>query len=148
MAIDQNTSRDIASRGVLDAQTTGLTRVKRPLWSQVWYVLRRWPVIPIFILATITIVAVGAEWVAPSDPIVQKLNFNLMAPTWGQPKPENDLAAKQADFDLTTDEGQIGYMIASKKGFDRNEYILGSDGLGRDVLSRIIHGAGPEVNFC
>ncbi len=145
MAIDQNTSRDIASRGVLDAQTTGLTRVKRPLWSQVWYVLRRWPVIPIFILATITIVAVGAEWVAPSDPIVQKLNFNLMAPTWGQPKPENDLAAKQADFDLTTDEGQIGYMIASKKGFDRNEYILGSDGLGRDVLSRIIHGAGVSL---
>ena len=130
---------------MLDAQATGLSRVRRPLHSQFWYVLRRWPVIPIFILISITVVAVGAEWIAPADPNVQKLSFNLMEPTWGQTKPENDDAANKADFDLTTDEGTIGYMIASKKGFGRGEYILGSDGLGRDVLSRIIHGAGVSL---
>ena len=153
MAIDPSPTRmptveprsGVEPRGGLDAQTTGLTRVKRSLASQIWYVLRRWPIIPIVILISITVIAIGAEWVAPTDPNVQKLNFNLIEPTWGQPRPENDLAADEADFDLTTDEGQIGYMIASKKGFGRNEYILGSDGLGRDVLSRIIHGAGVSL---
>ena len=111
--------------GTFDAPTTGLTRVKRPLPSQIWYVLRRWPIIPIFILVSVSIISIGANWIAPVDPNVQKLNFNLMEPTWGQPRPENDLAADEAEFDLTTDEGQIGYMIASKKGFNRERIHLG-----------------------
>ena len=129
----------------LDAQTTGLTRVRRSIPSQIWYIFRRWPIIPIVILVSITIISIFAEFLAPADPNVQKLNFNLMAPTWGQPNDANELAANEADFDLTTDAGQIGYMIASKKGFTREEFILGSDGLGRDVLSRIIHGAGVSL---
>ena len=145
MLNDQPTSSEIASRGVLDAQTTGLTRVRPSIWSQIWYVLRRWPIIPIFILVAISVVAFAAEWVSPADPNQQKLGFNLMAPTWGQPKPENELAANEADFDLTTDAGKIGYKLAAKNGFTRSEYILGSDGLGRDVLSRIIHGAGVSL---
>ncbi len=143
MAVDPTRTPDVAPRpsSGLDAPTTGLQTVKRSFGSQVWYVLRRWPVIPIIILIAIAFVAFTASWIAPSDPNTQKLAFNLLEPTWGQPRPENELAADESEFDLTTDEGQIGYMIASKKGFTRNEFILGSDGLGRDVLSRIIHGA-------
>ena len=144
MATDQSQEHRFSAEGAVqtvDAPSTGLQSVKRPLLSQIWYVLRRWPIIPIIILVLVAAVAFSADWISPSDPAVQKLNFNLMAPTWGQPRPENETAADKSEFDMTTDEGLIGYMIASKKGFTRNEFILGSDGLGRDILSRIIHGA-------
>ena len=144
MATDQRQEGGLApaeSVQQLDAPTTGLRDVRRSIPSQIWYVLRRWPVIPIVILVSIAFVAFAADFISPTDPALQKLNFNLLAPTWGQPHPANDTAANEADFDLTTDEGLIGYKIAAKKGFARNEFILGSDGLGRDVLSRIIHGA-------
>lgn len=144
MATDQRQEGGLAAAEAvqqLDAPTTGLRNVRRSIPSQIWYVLRRWPVIPIVILVSIAFVAFAADFISPTDPALQKLNFNLLAPTWGQPHPANDTAANEADFDLTTDEGLIGYKIAAKKGFARNEFILGSDGLGRDVLSRIIHGA-------
>ena len=144
MATDQGQNQRFSADSVAEqldvAPTTGVQAVKRSLPSQVWYVLRRWPVIPIFILLVVAFTAFAADWISPADPSFQRLGFNLMAPTWGQARAENELAPNKADFDMTTDAGQIGYMLAAKNGFDRTDYILGSDGLGRDVLSRIIHG--------
>ena len=145
MATDQSQEQRFSAETVAErleaAPTTGLRAVRRPLLSQVWYVLRRWPIIPIVILVVVSFVALASEWISPADPNFQRLDFNLMAPTWGQPHPANEFAPNEADFDMTTDAGQIGYKLAAKKGFGRTDYILGSDGLGRDVLSRIIHGA-------
>ena len=144
MATDQSQNQRFSADSVAEqldvAPTTGVQVVKRSLPSQVWYVLRRWPVIPIFILLVVAFTAFAADWISPADPNFQRLGFNLMAPTWGQARAENEDAPNKADFDMTTDAGQIGYMLAAKNGFDRTDYILGSDGLGRDVLSRIIHG--------
>ena len=138
---DQRFSADKVAERLDTAPTTGLQAVKRPLISQFWYVIRRWPVIPIIILVVVAVTAFGSQWISPADPNFQRLGFNLMEPTWGQARPENDLAPNKADFDMTTDAGRIGYTLAAKKGFDKTDYILGSDGLGRDVLSRIVHGA-------
>jgi peptide/nickel transport system permease protein len=111
--------------------------------SQAWYILRRWPIIPVIILAVVLFVALFAEWVAPTDPNFQKLpNFALYEPTWGQPRPESELMAElEATIDKSTPVGQVRFNRLSKDAFHRNEFILGSDGLGRDVLSRIIYGA-------
>ncbi len=140
--MDQTRLPNVEPVGAVDvAPTTGLRATRRPLPSQIWYVLRRWPIIPIIILLIVSFVAFTADWISPADPNFQRLDFNLLEPTWGQAHPANELAPNEADFDMTTDAGQIGYTLAAKKGFSRNDYILGSDGLGRDVLSRIVHGA-------
>ncbi len=145
MATDQSQEQRFSAETVAErleaAPTTGLRAVRRPLLSQVWYVLRRWPVIPIVILLAVSFIAFTADWISPADPNFQRLDFNLLEPTWGQPHEANDLAPNKDDFDMTTDAGQIGYTLAAKKGFSRSDYILGSDGLGRDIVSRIIHGA-------
>jgi peptide/nickel transport system permease protein len=61
-----------------------------------------------FVLLVI-LTAVGADWVAPSDPLRQSLRARLVAPTL--------------------------------QGPDGRAHLLGTDHLGRDVLSRLIYGA-------
>ena len=129
-----------ASRPV-EALTTGRARVRRSFGSQLWYMLRRWPIIPVVTIAVISFAAIFAPWVAPTDPINQRTGFSQQPPTWGQSHPANDLVADPADYDLSTSRGLIEYKLASKDGFSRREYILGADVFGRDLLSRLIHGA-------
>jgi peptide/nickel transport system permease protein len=71
--------------------------------------LEGFPLIPILILASIAIVAVFAEMLAPYNPEVGKLAARFRPPAW-----------------------QAGGSA---------EYLLGTDHLGRDVLSRLIFGA-------
>ncbi len=70
-----------------------------------------WPVLAAFILIVFTIVAFVGPQLAPKDPQRQNLTLRLLAP-------------------LQVDE-QTGAV----------EYILGTDALGRDVLSRLLFGA-------
>ena len=125
----------------VEALTTGRTRVRRSFGSQVWYMLRRWPIIPVVTIAVISFAAVFAPWVAPTDPINQRTGFTQQPPTWGRANPANDLVPDPAEFDLSTPRGQIEFKLANKDGFSRREYILGGDVFGRDLLSRLIHGA-------
>ncbi len=74
-----------------------------------FYVVRRWPIIPAFIIALLVVSALFADFIAPSDPYVNNLSDRNTAPF------------------ATGKSGQF--------------YILGSDFIGRDLLSRIIHGA-------
>ncbi len=147
MALDQGQDSATSaltgsSSGVNVAPTTGLKVVRRSFLSQLWYLLRRWPIIPIIILSVVVFVALFASWVSPSDPNFQRTEFVKHPPTWGQRSPENDLMEEiESTVDLSTPQGKVAYNLAVKKAFNQNEYILGSDGLGRDVLSRLIHGA-------
>lgn len=77
--------------------------VKRSTW---WY-LRRWPVIPLIILAILVFVGIAAPWIAPNDPIKQRLPQRSAQPFYK----------------------------------DGSPYLLGGDHVGRDVTSRVIHGA-------
>ena len=71
-----------------------------------WKFLRRWPVIPLFVLIVLVLTGILASWIAPYDPIDQSLPDRNVAPSWGA-----------------------------------GGYVLGGDHVGRDVLSRVIHGA-------
>lgn len=77
--------------------------IKRSVW---WY-LRRWPVIPLIILAILVVVGATAPWIAPKDPIKQSLPHRSARPFYQ----------------------------------DGSPYLLGGDHVGRDVTSRVIHGA-------
>jgi peptide/nickel transport system permease protein len=65
--------------------------------------------IPMLILAFVTLVAIFADFIAPHDPQVGQLGQRFKPPFW-----------------------QAGGTV---------EYLLGTDHLGRDVLSRLIFGA-------
>ena len=87
-----------------------------------YYVLRRWPLIPILIIGTLISCALFAEYISPSLPNRQNLRDRTTAPFWyaecvGEEKPYFDYCSRG------------------------NRYILGADPLGRDILTRIIHGA-------
>ncbi len=72
-------------------------------------IIRRWPVIPLIVIVSLSLMAAAAPIVAPADPLKQNLRGSPHPPMW--------------------------YAEGSSK------FILGSDGVGRDVLSRVIHGA-------
>ena len=74
-----------------------------------WRAFRRWPVIPLIIIAAFVACAIFGDLLAPLDPTAQSLRLRFLPPSWlegGNPK-----------------------------------YLLGTDNLGRDILSRIIVGA-------
>ena len=77
-----------------------------------WYVLRRWPILPVALLALLAIMGIGADWVAPNDPIDQSLPDRNARPLYQ----------------------------------DGSPYLLGGDHVGRDVLSRVIHGARVSLS--
>ena len=83
----------------------GMNRVvkRRSLW---WY-LRRWPIIPLIVLSILVFVGATAPWLAPNDPIKQRLPQRSARPFYQ----------------------------------DGSPYLLGGDHVGRDVTSRVIHGA-------
>lgn len=83
-------------------------------WFGIAYAfLRRWPILPGIVLALLVISAIFAPWIAPQEPNVQALRDRNAPPVW-------------------MDDGERELT---------QSYLLGADQVGRDVLSRIIHGA-------
>ena len=72
-----------------------------------WHFLRRWPVIPLFVLLVLVVTGVFASWISPYDPIEQSLPDRNAPPFW----------------------------------VEGSRHILGADHVGRDVFSRLVHGA-------
>src|ERR671918_3231797 len=82
---------------------------------------RRYPVLPLGVLLLLLVIpAIFANQVAPHDPIDGTLDNRLLPPVWAKP---------------TVVEG-----LVVKPGGSW-EHPLGTDKVGRDILSRIIHGA-------
>ena len=79
-------------------------RIARRAWR-----LRRWPLIPMFILAVFVLTGIFAPLIAPHDPDRGGLRERNLPPAW--------------------EEGGT------------NKFLLGTDHLGRDMLSRVIFGA-------
>jgi peptide/nickel transport system permease protein len=89
---------------------------RNPL-GKVWYALRRWPILPLIVLALLVITGLFAPQIAPQDPYKQHLPLRNAPPFW-----YTEYWAEQDDFEATT-------------------RLVGADHVGRDVLSRIIYGA-------
>ncbi|MDA0771038.1 MAG: ABC transporter permease [Chloroflexi bacterium] len=99
--------------------------------SEALYVLRRWPVIPIFTIAVLIIGAVFAPLVSPNDPEKQDLRARTSAPIW---------------FPDCL-EGENGYTSTCVVVKSENTYPLGADPLGRGLLTRIIFGARVSLTL-
>ena len=96
----------------------GLAPRKATVWnwpSRAWRFVRRWPVIPGFIIFGLIFIAVTAPVLAPYDPVKQYLRDTLAHPVW--------------------DQGWYDEHPGVQT------HILGADRFGRDVLSRVMYGA-------
>ena len=89
--------------------------IRRQRVRTVLTTLRRAPLVPTLVLATILIAASFAPFIAPHSPTQQNLSNSLSPPVWHS-------------------EGSWNYP-------------LGTDKLGRDILSRIMHGAQVSLSL-
>jgi peptide/nickel transport system permease protein len=80
------------------------TQVKRP------------PILAVVILALLVVCAIGANWIAPHDPLTGQLAARNLPPFWVHG--------------------------------GTTKYLLGTDDLGRDMLSRMIFGARTSLALC
>ncbi len=103
------------------------------------YVLRRWPLIPFFILAVMVICALFAPILAPHDPVQDQLRAVLASPAWYPACEEGQLSNK---FQSCNTNG-----IPLGRNQEVYNFALGADQLGRDLLSRIIYGARISLTF-
>ena len=91
--------------------------------SNLFYVLRRWPVLPIIILVVLILAAIFAPLIAPENPQSINLRGRVAAPFW-------DTAYYEENRVVRSDDPSV-----------EQRYFLGADHVGRDVLSRVIYGA-------
>ncbi len=107
--------------------------------QQTFYVLRRWPIIPILILTTLATCAIFAPWVAPYDPERDQLRAVLAAPPWRAACEEGQLSNKFESCNAN------GIPLGPKA--EVYTFVLGADQLGRDLLSRIVYGARLSLSL-
>lgn len=139
--------------------TTNLRRSRFavPSWGQIGYVIRRWPVGPIAILAVLIILGAFAPLFAPYDPLLIELEARNTPPFWVEAETESRLVSQRVDKLAAEDRHKISLRDAGKKGFPDAEvgqtieiisqpagsfaHLFGTDQTGRDILSRWIFGA-------
>ncbi len=105
----------------------------------------------VFILLLITGTGILAPWISPHNPTRGKLENQKLPPAWIG---ERTTAKTVVDFGQSPDQISISKAKRIKadvvlgdrievviRGSGRTEFLLGTDHLGRDMLSRIIHGA-------
>lgn len=88
--------------------------------SLAWRLLRRYPLLPALVVVLLVVAAVFAPWLARHDPLVGNIFESDRPPFWQAESP-----------------------ISGKAGL--TTYPLGTDPLGRDILSRIIWGARYSI---
>ena len=144
-----------------------------PRLKQLLSEVRRYPVIPITVILLLLVVpAIGANWIAPHDPYDGDLNARLLPPVWVGEQTnvrtvvdritdrENQFTVGEATRQiqgakatLITAAGEdperavaLGdELLEVKQAGGQGKYLLGTDKVGRDILSRIIYGSRISV---
>jgi peptide/nickel transport system permease protein len=89
---------------------------EQTLGQKTWYVIRRWPIIPMAILVAMILAAVFAPLISPTGPRDINLRGRAAPPVWEQEWYDDNPKNEQ-------------------------RYLLGADHVGRDVLTRMLYGA-------
>ena len=125
--------------------------------ASTYRVFRRWPVIPVLLLSLVLFAGIAAPWISPHDPNKNSLPERRLPPFWYEARteiatrtvvqrvlPGQDAQISLADAQVTNPDIQIGDSIEAidvTRAGGSTKFLLGTDQLGRDILSRIIYGA-------
>ena len=120
----------------------------------IWHALRTWPIIPVVLLSMVIVSGVAAPWIAPHDPNRGVLQERNLPPFWSgdttafKTVAESVALENQSKFislrkaQLIDPQSAVGdsiEVVILQGG--STKYLLGTDQLGRDLLSRVIYGA-------
>ena len=133
---------------------------------------RRYPLLPTFILLAVMIIpAIFAPWIAPHPPKgeLSSLSRRLTPPAWISEKSDIKIVVEQVGLDKYDEQVELSnaqrhlrlgtatildgsealsigsqVLIISKRAGTK-EYFLGTDKVGRDILSRIIYGSRISI---
>ncbi len=124
----------------------------------VYRFLRRWPIIPVALLSLVLFAGIAAPLIAPHDPETGELKDRKTPPFWYEAKIDiyeklvvnrasplgQDVEISLAEAQRIDPDVQLGQTLVIEdvvRPAGTTEFLLGTDHLGRDILSRIIYGA-------
>lgn len=94
-----------------------------------WYLVRRYPVIPVFVLSLLVLASIIGPWFAPFERDQGKIEDRHLG-----------MFETSLDVDRVTGES-IRPDFQKHTWWPDGFHLLGSDHIGRDVFSRLLHGA-------
>lgn len=122
MATDAPAEVQHVDSSTLDAPLSPV-KIKRSFFRQMWWFLRRYPVIPGFVLVTLLIAAIIGPSVAPYERDIGVIGDRHLG------------VFKYSELPL--EKIDLPRYSLWPTGF----HLLGADHVGRDVFSRVLHGA-------
>lgn len=115
---------------------------------------KRWPVIPVFLLGLVVFAGLFAPLISPHDPEKGELRERNIPPAWSDGEKatktvverlsinERTTSVTLSDAQKIDPAAQVGDQISVfTRPAGSTKFLLGTDHLGRDVLSRVIYGA-------
>ena len=116
--------------------------------------VKRWPVIPVFLLGLVVFAGLFAPLISPHDPEKGELRERNIHPAWSSGEKatktvvermsinERTTSVTLSDAQKLDPAAQVGDQIeVFSRPSGSTKFLLGTDHLGRDVLSRVIYGA-------
>ena len=122
--------------------------------AEIYRKIKRWPVIPVFLLGLVVFAGLFAPLISPHDPEKGELRERNIPPAWSDGEKatktvverlsinERTTSVTLSDAQKIDPSAQVGDQIAVfSRPAGSTKFLLGTDHLGRDVLSRVIYGA-------
>ncbi|MDA0770231.1 MAG: ABC transporter permease [Chloroflexi bacterium] len=149
-----------------DLLAQDISGANRGFLAKAWNIFRRWPIIPIVVLSILVFTGVFAGLIAPHNPYVADPENRNIPPIWYPPivlnaQDASDALSFPVPVNMGIEDAAAAYGV-DPTGLDSGEkvreafleqgwkvrvqfptwdHILGGDQIGRDLLSRVIHGA-------